>query len=122
MPTKNTARKLAQRAVPMLERCEECGGTDGLERHHDDYSRPKDVRVLCQTCHIKADQAIGVRSTKKQKLCAICGTLFMPRHSKKHSTCSPACLSEAGRRNASKRWGSSGQKVNGPTCPESPTA
>lgn len=38
------------------EVCERCGGVPclGMKRldgHHDDYSRPLDVRWLCRPCH-----------------------------------------------------------------------
>ena len=60
--------------------------------------------ILCGPCHVEADKAAGFRRTKQQKPCKVCGTMFTPSHSKKHSTCSPACLSEIGRINAMKRW------------------
>lgn len=31
--------------------CAECGSTHRLHAHHDDHSRPFDVKWLCQPCH-----------------------------------------------------------------------
>jgi hypothetical protein len=35
--------------------CERCGGTDKVQRHHDDHTKPLEVRVLCIGCHRKFD-------------------------------------------------------------------
>jgi hypothetical protein len=32
--------------------CELCGSTEKTDAHHDDYSRPLDVRWFCRPCHI----------------------------------------------------------------------
>jgi hypothetical protein len=37
--------------------CEVCGATDGIEAHHEDYSKPLDVNWLCPTHHKEADAA-----------------------------------------------------------------
>ena len=55
---KTRARRLVNRAIAAgtLIRPETCDGCDGpgpIEAHHDDYSKPLEVRWLCRTCHGK---------------------------------------------------------------------
>ena len=53
-PRKTFARNLVNRAITRgdLVRgdCERCGVPEA-QAHHDDYSRPLDIRWLCRTCH-----------------------------------------------------------------------
>jgi hypothetical protein len=64
--TKKAARDVVQKAVNLaiedgtLKRqpCETCGSNDGgpgprTTAHHDDYSKPLDVRWMCASCHTK---------------------------------------------------------------------
>jgi predicted DNA-binding protein YlxM (UPF0122 family) len=46
--------------------CEKCGasysfrdGRNGVQAHHDDYSKPLEVRWLCQRCHHQAHLPIS---------------------------------------------------------------
>lgn len=104
---KATVRKQTQRLVSLAGKsCGQCGSTENLQRHHRTYT-VSDYEILCQSCHALADLRDGSRRQKQTKNCVICGSPFMPSHSKKHTTCSEPCLSELGRRNAAKRWHSS---------------
>lgn len=33
--------------------CEACGDTKKTDAHHDDYSKPLDIRWLCRSCHLR---------------------------------------------------------------------
>lgn len=51
-PEKIWAHFLA-RKIPLGKKCEECGGTDRLHKHHPDYSKPEEIVTLCTPCHVK---------------------------------------------------------------------
>jgi hypothetical protein len=68
-PEKNRASRLVRFAIMdgTLKRpcaCESClvvpkphrDGRSAIQAHHDDYSKPLDVRWLCHGCHIKQHQ------------------------------------------------------------------
>ena len=44
------AHKLAEK-IPTKPKCEKCGLTKRLERHHPDYSKPLMFKTLCCLCH-----------------------------------------------------------------------
>lgn len=47
-----THANVAQRRGQLVpESCEQCRSPDA-EKHHDDYTRPLDVRWLCRPCHL----------------------------------------------------------------------
>jgi len=50
----NAARAMARRNVPINQPCSQCGSKENLARHHPDYSKPKDVIILCRKCHAAA--------------------------------------------------------------------
>lgn len=62
--TKDRAHESVKRAVARgdLKRkpCKECGSMP-VEAHHEDYSKPLDVRWLCPKHHRLADLEIGLR-------------------------------------------------------------
>jgi ribosomal protein S27AE len=55
-PIKVAAHGIVQYAIregriTKQEICSECGSTKKIEAHHDDYSKPLDIRWLCEDCH-----------------------------------------------------------------------
>lgn len=55
----DTAR--AQKRLVRPEACENCNAIPEhgpLHGHHDDYSKPLEVRWLCRSCHIKHHVAL----------------------------------------------------------------
>lgn len=54
-PNKYRAHGIVQRAVRsgrlFQEDCSECGSSESIHAHHDDYLKPLNVRWLCAACH-----------------------------------------------------------------------
>lgn len=54
-PIKAKAQKQAysrrRRGKLVPQPCEACGATEKIEMHHEDYSKPFDVRWFCWACH-----------------------------------------------------------------------
>lgn len=50
--TARNAAGYAIRAGKLIQgACENCGSTKYINAHHDDYSKPLEVRWLCRSCH-----------------------------------------------------------------------
>lgn len=58
---KDNARSYAgiykKRGKLVPQPCETCGFTD-VQMHHDDYSKPLEVRWLCRECHLAHHQNV----------------------------------------------------------------
>ena len=107
---KSAARKAAQRAVPVMEKCEMCGATGvRMNRHHTDYSKPTEVLVLCTKCHAKVHMKPPVIA-----ICVVCGKEFQPKdHKYRAKICGdPECRVEYGRICANRRWNAFGMTEN----------
>jgi hypothetical protein len=52
-----------------LQPCEICGKTEDIERHHEDYSKPLEVRWLCKSHHLDIHRIFrSMRKGKELKL------------------------------------------------------
>lgn len=47
-----TASNAARYKHKKKQPCSECGSTKNVCRHHDDYTKPLEIRWLCRTCHL----------------------------------------------------------------------
>jgi hypothetical protein len=84
-----TVQSRAQAAVAKAKRqgllipqpCEVCGTTEKIHAHHDNYSKPLDVRWLCQLHHMQHHRSIrrgfrlGPKLDQNVKLKITLGTL-----------------------------------------------
>lgn len=56
--------KYAIRAGKLVaEPCESCGAEENVDAHHDDYSKPLDVRWLCRSCHTLLHAQLKITGT-----------------------------------------------------------
>jgi ribosomal protein L44E len=51
-PERVSARDIAKK-IPLEGMCVVCGVKPAEHRHHDDYNKPMEVRLVCQECHQK---------------------------------------------------------------------
>lgn len=45
------AHQIAQKNIIIDKNCEKCGSNKNLIRHHNDYDKPLEVKILCKKCH-----------------------------------------------------------------------
>ena len=109
--------KQAQRKFK-VEKCEICGGSKTLQRHHKDGNRlnnsAENVQILCQECHKNEHMKKGTWGKGrilKNKICVICGKSFRPRRARDKICKNKECLKELGRISALKRWSSKKSQV-----------
>jgi hypothetical protein len=76
-PERKRAIDLAQRHVPLAKKCEMCEATKNLERHHDDYSKPLEVKTMCKQCHEAYHRTHKPKSERSLFVltCAFCGAV-----------------------------------------------
>ncbi len=65
-PEQNRARVIAayhvkHQNISKINRCQICGDSGRLEKHHHSYDRPADVIFLCPMCHDAADRQRRLR-------------------------------------------------------------
>lgn len=48
-----TSNAVRNGALIKPNNCSVCGSTEKIEGHHDDYTKPLEVRWLCESCHKK---------------------------------------------------------------------
>lgn len=119
--TKAASRKRAQRAFPKILPCEICGGSIRVQRHHHDHQSALSVRFLCQSCHTKEEVLAGTWGIgpKKKKVCKNCGKEFERYTHSRVQLCGKQCLSQIGRLNALKRWGTKKTALDASETPSS---
>jgi len=61
-PEKIKARDIANQKIEITiyKLCERCNIEFAKERHHNNYSKPLDVELLCRKCHKIADKEINM--------------------------------------------------------------
>ncbi len=62
-PEKQRARGILSKHVAdgkiIRQPCEVCGVTTDVQGHHDDYSKPLEVRWLCRTHHMEVHRCVA---------------------------------------------------------------
>jgi hypothetical protein len=72
-PTKNhtyfgtiCSSKINQKLKNKYQPCEICGANFNIEKHHEDYSKPFDVRYLCKIHHLDLHRIFRQLDRKKK--------------------------------------------------------
>lgn len=79
---KMRAEVYAFRHVPLKPKCEVCGGTEGRQKHHPDYTKPLLVITLCKKCHRVADKIRKLSQVDTQqivlteRICSTCNLTY----------------------------------------------
>ena len=63
------SNKINQKLKNKYQPCEICGITSNIEKHHEDYSEPMEVRYLCKTHHLDIHRIF--RQMKRKKTLAL---------------------------------------------------
>lgn len=67
-PERRAAHEAVRRALLrgelVRQPCEDCGSTDHLDAHHEDYGRPLDVTWLCRRHHVARHRRKIVKGPK----------------------------------------------------------
>jgi len=84
-PEKNRAQVYAQRYTPLKDKCEICGSTANLQRHHPDYSKPLEVLTLCGECNRKAESTSQIDKQVLDRHCNTCSKTW-PACGKRHKS------------------------------------
>jgi len=59
-PERYRARWMADRYIKLEGLCQDCGKVPATKRHHDDYSKPLEVDLLCHDCHAERHRKMPV--------------------------------------------------------------
>ena len=65
---RSTTNMLVRRGKITKKPCEVCGGLSNLEAHHDDYSKPEQVRWLCAIDHKEHHNVLLLQKKMKEKI------------------------------------------------------
>lgn len=68
--SRSIANVYQKRGKLIPQPCEKCGTTERVEKHHDDYNKPLDVRWLCRKCHLEDHRSEQAKQKAKEPAAA----------------------------------------------------